>query len=167
MPLRLLPSASRSHLTHTPTHIPGITMTTTTNPPSQHASTGSTTSLLAHGKDTMHENRLTRPPYLSDISGFRKVYDVSCFCGSVQYEIGAERPLDAKFCHCAMCQKLHGAPFQWVCCFSLPLAVHKLWPFPNSVFITTLPNPPSCGLFQLMAESEKSGSTRNGMGKRG
>ncbi|TGZ76398.1 hypothetical protein EX30DRAFT_312486 [Ascodesmis nigricans] len=63
---------------------------------------------------------MTRPPYLSDIPGFRKVYDASCFCGSVQYEIGAERPLDAKFCHCVTCQKLHGAPFQWSAIFAKP-----------------------------------------------
>ncbi|TGZ80722.1 hypothetical protein EX30DRAFT_364372 [Ascodesmis nigricans] len=84
--LRLLLSASPTSPSHSHTHIPGFTMTSTTNPPSQHASTGSTTSLPAHEDSTVHENCMTRLPYLSDIPGFRKVYDASCFCGSVQYD---------------------------------------------------------------------------------
>ena len=43
-------------------------------------------------------------------------YHASCHCGAVQYEAGAD-PVDAKFCHCIGCQKLHGAPVQWAAIF--------------------------------------------------
>lgn len=33
-----------------------------------------------------------------------------CHCGSVKYEIYKKKPLDAKFCHCTTCQKMHGEP---------------------------------------------------------
>ena len=39
-----------------------------------------------------------------------------CHCGAVQYEVGAD-PVDAKICHCLVCQKLHGAPMQWAAIF--------------------------------------------------
>lgn len=41
-------------------------------------------------------------------SGFKKIYDASCHCGKVRYELGREKPLDAKFCHCTTCQVIHG-----------------------------------------------------------
>ena len=44
------------------------------------------------------------------------LYRASCHCSAVRYEVNAE-PLDAKLCHCKDCQKLHGAPFEWVCIF--------------------------------------------------
>lgn len=40
-----------------------------------------------------------------------------CHCGRVQYELGRERPLKSKYCHCTTCQRLHGAPFQWAAVF--------------------------------------------------
>ncbi|TFK33232.1 Mss4-like protein [Crucibulum laeve] len=59
---------------------------------------------------------MNRPPYaLPEDSDkpFKAVYTGACFCEKVKFEIAREKPLDAKFCHCPTCQKLHGAPFQW------------------------------------------------------
>ena len=49
-------------------------------------------------------------------AGFTARYRAGCFCGAVQYEVGAD-PVDAKICHCRACQKLHGAPMQWAAIF--------------------------------------------------
>lgn len=38
------------------------------------------------------------------------VYQGSCLCGEVQYEIDGDIG-ETGFCHCTMCQKQHGAPF--------------------------------------------------------
>lgn len=35
-------------------------------------------------------------------------YEGSCHCGTVKYQLSREKPLDAKFCHCTTCQKIHG-----------------------------------------------------------
>jgi hypothetical protein len=47
---------------------------------------------------------------------FAAKYHASCHCQAVQYEVGTD-PVDAKICHCVVCQKLHGAPMQWVAIF--------------------------------------------------
>lgn len=66
-------------------------------------------------RQQVHENRMDRPPYARDPKKeFKKIYDGACFCGKVKFELGREKPLAAKFCHCGVCQLLHGAPFQWV-----------------------------------------------------
>jgi hypothetical protein len=39
---------------------------------------------------------------------FKALYDGSCHCGRVQYQLSRKKPLDAKFCHCSTCQTLHG-----------------------------------------------------------
>jgi hypothetical protein len=43
-------------------------------------------------------------------------YHARCQCGSVRYEVRAD-PVDAKICHCRVCQVLHGAPMQWAAIF--------------------------------------------------
>ena len=43
-------------------------------------------------------------------------YRAACFCGAVRYEVSAD-PVDAKICHCPVCQRLHGAPMQWAAIF--------------------------------------------------
>jgi hypothetical protein len=43
-------------------------------------------------------------------------YEARCHCGEVRYSVSAD-PVDAKICHCAMCQRLHGAPMQWAAIF--------------------------------------------------
>ena len=69
---------------------------------------------------------------------FHARYEASCHCGKVKYQLSREKPLDAKYCHCTTCQKLHGtncfllapvvprvhtdhimsgAPFQWAAIF--------------------------------------------------
>jgi len=48
---------------------------------------------------------------------FKALYEASCHCGRVQYQLSREKPLDAKYCHCSTCQVLHGAPFQWAAIF--------------------------------------------------
>jgi hypothetical protein len=43
-------------------------------------------------------------------------YSAHCYCGAVRYEVRAD-PVDAKVCHCRVCQVLHGAPMQWAAIF--------------------------------------------------
>jgi hypothetical protein len=57
--------------------------------------------------------KLYAPP---DDARFRPLYHASCHCGAVRYQVGAE-PVNAKICHCKVCQKLHGAPMQWAAIF--------------------------------------------------
>jgi hypothetical protein len=86
--------------------------------PSPKRNDSNTRGMNEHNKRQVHENRMDRPPY--SLSGdpehqpFKTLYTGSCFCEKVAFEIGREKPLDAKFCHCPTCQRLHGAPFQWV-----------------------------------------------------
>jgi len=52
-----------------------------------------------------------REPYKihePDSSDFKVLYEASCHCGRVEYQLSREKPLDAKFCHCSTCQVLHG-----------------------------------------------------------
>lgn len=49
-------------------------------------------------------------------SSFTVKYRASCHCGAARYEVCAD-PVDAKICHCRVCQKLHGAPMQWAAIF--------------------------------------------------
>lgn len=37
----------------------------------------------------------------------------SCHCGRVKYQLSREVPLDAKYCHCTTCQRLHGVRRNW------------------------------------------------------
>ena len=50
-----------------------------------------------------------------DIS-FPVKYRANCHCGTVEYAVCTD-PLEAKFCHCQVCQNLHGAPMQWSAIF--------------------------------------------------
>ena len=52
----------------------------------------------------------------SDQGDFEAKYEARCHCGRVRYQVSAD-PVDAKICHCIMCQKLHGAPMQWAAIF--------------------------------------------------
>lgn len=49
-------------------------------------------------------------------NSFTVKYRASCHCKAVQFEVCAD-PVDAKICHCRVCQKLHGAPMQWAAIF--------------------------------------------------
>ncbi|CAI7571506.1 unnamed protein product [Penicillium viridicatum] len=40
-----------------------------------------------------------------------------CLCGNITYLLKREKPLNAKYCHCRVCQVTHGAPFQWAAIF--------------------------------------------------
>lgn len=40
-----------------------------------------------------------------------------CFCGNISYLLKREKPLNAKYCHCRVCQVTHGAPLQWAAIF--------------------------------------------------
>ena len=42
---------------------------------------------------------------------FKAKYEARCHCGAIRYQASAD-PVDAKICHCGMCQKLHGAPIK-------------------------------------------------------
>ena len=48
---------------------------------------------------------------------YKPLYNGSCHCGKVKFQLSRERPLDAKICHCRTCQKLHGSPLQWCAIF--------------------------------------------------
>lgn len=48
---------------------------------------------------------------------FEHIYEASCHCGAVQYELSRKTPLDSKLCHCTTCQTQHAAPFQWAAIF--------------------------------------------------
>ena len=50
------------------------------------------------------------------MSLFVAKYRARCHCGAAQYEVSAD-PVDAKICHCRVCQVLHGAPMQWAAIF--------------------------------------------------
>ena len=52
----------------------------------------------------------------SDDTNYEARYEASCHCGTVRYCVSSD-PVDAKICHCIMCQKLHGAPMQWAAIF--------------------------------------------------
>ncbi|MGI9423606.1 MAG: GFA family protein [Hyphomicrobiaceae bacterium] len=52
----------------------------------------------------------------SDDMNAEAKYVASCHCGAVRYCVSSD-PVDAKVCHCIMCQKLHGAPMQWAAIF--------------------------------------------------
>ena len=38
---------------------------------------------------------------------FHVRYEGNCHCGKIRYQLSREKPLDAKYCHCHTCQKLH------------------------------------------------------------
>lgn len=55
-----------------------------------------------------------RAPYTADpTTDFTDVFRASCFCRSVQWEIRRGEVKSSMYCHCTVCQRLHGAPFQW------------------------------------------------------
>ena len=49
-------------------------------------------------------------------ASFVAKYRACCHCAAVRYEVRAD-PVDAKICHCHVCQALHGAPMQWAAIF--------------------------------------------------
>ena len=51
-----------------------------------------------------------------DDESFIAKYFARCLCDAVRYEVRAD-PVDAKICHCSVCQVLHGAPMQWAAIF--------------------------------------------------
>ncbi len=66
---------------------------------------------------TQPSNNRFGPDYASlDDPDFIPKYRAACFCGRVRYEVSGE-PVDAKLCHCRVCQQLHGAPVQWAAIF--------------------------------------------------
>jgi len=61
----------------------------------------------------------SRAPYSIHESNdkFNAIYEASCHCGRVKYELSRKEPLDSKLCHCTTCQTQHAAPFQWAAIF--------------------------------------------------
>jgi hypothetical protein len=57
-----------------------------------------------------HNEWKFRVPYKvhENDKNFKALYEGSCHCGRVQYQLSRKKPLDAKFCHCSTCQTLHG-----------------------------------------------------------
>lgn len=67
-----------------------------------------------NGDDGSTEGELNqwkfRAPYKvhDNDPNFKARYEGSCHCGKVKYQLSREKPLDAKYCHCTTCQKIHG-----------------------------------------------------------
>jgi hypothetical protein len=85
-------------------------------------------------------------PYkIHEKGSFDAKYEASCHCGKVQFQINREKPLDAKYCHCLTCQRLHGmssAPlFQQPITLAFVLCglVVQLWYGANNLLRRTLP----------------------------
>jgi len=59
------------------------------------------------------EDWKTQAPYKihENDPNFHARYEGGCHCGRVKYQLSREKPLDAKYCHCTTCQKLHGTSF--------------------------------------------------------
>lgn len=57
-----------------------------------------------------HNEWKFREPYKvhENDPNFKALYEGSCHCGRIQYQLSREKPLDAKYCHCSTCQVLHG-----------------------------------------------------------
>jgi len=51
-----------------------------------------------------------------DDKNFIVKHRARCYCSAVRYEVRAD-PVDAKICHCSVCQVLHGTPMQWAAIF--------------------------------------------------
>lgn len=67
---------------------------------------------------------------------FQARYEGSCHCGKVKYQLSREKPLDAKYCHCTTCQKIHGSSF-----FTNPTPLAPLpLTSPNSLFFHHIQN---------------------------
>jgi len=78
-----------------------------------------------------HNEWKFRAPYKvhSNDEDFKALYEGSCHCGRIQYQLSREKPLDAKFCHCNTCQVLHGSlPFH----FNFPSRLTPLSKFSTS-----------------------------------
>jgi len=61
----------------------------------------------------------TRAPYSihEDNTKFKAIYEASCHCERVKYQLSRKAPLNSKLCHCTTCQSQHAAPFQWAAIF--------------------------------------------------
>lgn len=56
-----------------------------------------------HGQtDPQKDEWKKRPPYkIHDSNGdFNALYEASCHCGKVKYQLSRDAPLDSKLCHC-------------------------------------------------------------------
>lgn len=51
-----------------------------------------------------------RAPYKihEDNIDFDVKLEAHCHCGRVHYQLKRDKPVDAKYCHCTTCQRLHG-----------------------------------------------------------
>lgn len=62
------------------------------------------------GKMSLDEWKERAPYKVQDNDpNFNARYEGACHCGRVKYQLSREKPLDAKYCHCTTCQKLHGS----------------------------------------------------------
>lgn len=65
---------------------------------------------------TIADDWTREPPYAHPRDAFVATHRAQCYCGAIAFEVRAD-PVDAKICHCRVCQLLHGAPFQWAVIF--------------------------------------------------
>ena len=88
-----------------------------------------------------HNEWKFRAPYKvrSKEESFNALYEGSCHCGRVKYQLSREKPLEAKYCHCRTCQVLHGScisPFHFH--FHLPspflFCSPRFWSWGRSCF---------------------------------
>ena len=71
--------------------------------------------LISQSKDIKRKSESLSDAHSTSANVTAK-YIASCQCAKVRYEV-TDDPLDSKLCHCRDCQKLHGAPFEWVSIF--------------------------------------------------
>jgi hypothetical protein len=88
-------------------HRTASTMSPSTTEKSQAKSSGH----KSEDVDGSHNEWKFRAPYKvhTNEDGFKALYEASCHCGRVKYQLSREKPLDAKYCHCTTCQVLHGS----------------------------------------------------------
>eukprot|EP01065_Artemidia_motanka_P019740 TRINITY_DN23576_c0_g1_i1.p1 TRINITY_DN23576_c0_g1~~TRINITY_DN23576_c0_g1_i1.p1 ORF type:complete len:499 (+),score=74.60 TRINITY_DN23576_c0_g1_i1:66-1562(+) len=54
-------------------------------------------------------------PYKQNLE-VASIHKAHCYCKRVVYDV-VEEPVASKLCHCTLCQRIHGAPYQWALLF--------------------------------------------------
>ena len=105
-PLRLLPKTTRVSTTSQ------LTMAPSKDEKAAAKKSSSCSSQELQGEKNEWKFRAPYKVHSNDDGGaFKALYEGGCHCGRVKYQLGREKPLDAKFCHCTTCQVLHGMLF--------------------------------------------------------
>ena len=116
---RLIYSISRASSVRNTQVVQIASLTRQSSPLPSYSRAMSSESKTEKSIEGIHEWK-TRAPYAIHTDGkdFPALYNGSCHCGKVTYQVSRDKPLSSKYCHCTTCQTLHGtAP-------SCPLKTH-------------------------------------------